>query len=160
WRLSGGRYTPIKADARGWVWSNELGLWLGVVEHDFPKFRAKTPRFFDKAGKLVPMATEAEAENRRNAEERAMNAEEQAEAETKNRRNAEERAEAEAENRRNAEERAEAEAENRRNAEKRAKAEAENRRNAEERAEAEAENRRNAEAEIARLKALLADKQP
>ncbi|MCP4698980.1 MAG: Uma2 family endonuclease, partial [Gammaproteobacteria bacterium] len=40
WRLSGGRYTPIKADARGWVWSNELGLWLGVVEHDFPKFRA------------------------------------------------------------------------------------------------------------------------
>ncbi len=81
------------------------------------------------------------------------NAEERAETEMENRRNAEERAEAEAENRRNAEERAEAEAENRRNAEKRAM-------NAEKRAEAEAENRRNAEAEIARLKALLVDKQP
>ncbi|MCP4698071.1 MAG: protein TolA, partial [Gammaproteobacteria bacterium] len=49
-------------------------------------------------------------------------------------------------------ERAEAEAENRRNAEERAM-------NAEKQAEAEAENRRNAEAEIARLKALLVDKQ-
>ncbi len=29
WRLSAGRYTPIPPDERGWLWSEELKLWLG-----------------------------------------------------------------------------------------------------------------------------------
>lgn len=30
WKLVGGTYQPMAKDARGWLWSNELELWLGT----------------------------------------------------------------------------------------------------------------------------------
>jgi len=55
---------------QGWLWCDEVGLWLGVVEHQFPRATSlvKTPRFFHKEGQLVLTAKEAEACARRAAE--------------------------------------------------------------------------------------------
>jgi Uma2 family endonuclease len=70
WRLVTNRYVPIQANEHGWLWCNELGLWLGLGEYDFLDGAGlvKTPRFFDKAGQLVLTEKETEAEARRAAE--------------------------------------------------------------------------------------------
>ena len=120
WRLSAGRYLPIEPNEQGWLWCDELGLWLGVVDHKFVEQTSpvKVLRFFDETGRLLPTPAEAEAETRRRAEHIAETAEARAKA-------AEHMAET---------------------IEARAKV-------AEQRAET-------AEAEIARLKALLAERDP
>jgi Uma2 family endonuclease len=70
WRLTNKRYQPIKPNQDGWLWLKEVDLWIGVVEHQFPRARGtlKTPRFFDQNGQLLPTAKEAEAQARRAAE--------------------------------------------------------------------------------------------
>lgn len=77
WRLMAGHYEPIKPNEQGWLWCSELGLWLGVVEHQFLKYDhpVKVLRFFDEAGQLIPTAEEAEAQARRAAEQRIEAAE-------------------------------------------------------------------------------------
>jgi len=109
WRLVRGRYEELAPNARGWLWSEELGLWLGVAAYRFinQTTAVKVLRFFDEDGELLPTPHEAEAR----------------------------RAEVEAQRAEAASQRAEA---------------------ASQRAEAEAAARRAAEAEIARLRALLA----
>jgi hypothetical protein len=127
WRLDArGRYQELALDERGWLWSEQLGLWLGkaeylIGEHTEPLL---VLRFFDAAGR--PLPTEAEA------------AVAQAQREAR-------RAEAEAQRAATEVQRAEAET-------CRANEEAR-------RAEAEAAARRAAEEEIARLKALLEQRQ-
>jgi len=104
WRLAGGRYVRIAPNHLEQIWSEELGLWFGVTEHQFAR-RAepvKVLRFFDKAGRLLP--TEAEAETRR-AEQEARRAEQ----ESAERQAAEQRAEQESAERQAAEQRAEQE---------------------------------------------------
>jgi Uma2 family endonuclease len=70
WRLTSNHYQPIKPNQDGWLWCEEIGLWLGVIEHNFPRAVSpvKTPRFFDKNGQLVLTRSEAEAQARRKAE--------------------------------------------------------------------------------------------
>ena len=71
WRLTRSKhYQPIKPNENGWLWCDEIGLWLGVIEHDFPRAvrPVKTPRFFDKEGQLVLTRLEVEAQARREAE--------------------------------------------------------------------------------------------
>ena len=70
WRLIAGRYEPIEPNEAGWLWCSELGLWLGVVDHQFLKYPApvKVLRFFSENGQLIPTVEEAEAEARRTAE--------------------------------------------------------------------------------------------
>ena len=72
WRLVRGSYEPIEVDARGWLWSEQLGLWLGRWEGEYQEKRAFWLRFYDAAGNLVPLRAEAEA---RRAEAEARRAE-------------------------------------------------------------------------------------
>ena len=56
--LVDGTYQPLEADERGWRWSEQLGLYLGVHNHQL--------RFFTPEGDLVPSPEEtAEAERLR-----------------------------------------------------------------------------------------------
>ena len=133
YRLEGGAYVPIAADADGSLLSDELDMRLALVDGELRLFDRRTGAML-----LSPAErTAAEAGARRAAEEQAA-------AEVEARRAAEERAAAEAEARRAAEEQAAAEAEARRAAEERAVAEAEARRALEDRlADLEARLRRN-----------------
>ncbi len=77
-RLIDGEYQPILRTERGWMWSEQLELYLGVYDNRL--------RFFTAAGELVPTAAEAkeqEAEQQRqradHAEQRADHAEQRAE---------------------------------------------------------------------------------
>lgn len=71
WRLTGTRYRPIEPDGRGWMWCEQLGLWLGEWEGTYRgNMHTVWIRFYDEAGNLVPTAeeramAEAEAERRR-----------------------------------------------------------------------------------------------
>ncbi len=66
---------------RGWLWSEELELWLGVAAYRFVNQTAavKMLRFFDEDGQVLPTPQEAEAQRadqeRRRAEVEAQRAE-------------------------------------------------------------------------------------
>jgi Uma2 family endonuclease len=91
WRLKEGRYQAVRLDKRGWLWSEQLELWLGMA--DYALVPGIDPvnvlRFFDPQGKLLPTPAEAEAQ-RADAETQRADAETQrADAETKARQAAE-----------------------------------------------------------------------
>ncbi len=88
WRLVDGEYIAIAPNERGWLWSEVLGLWLGIWEGEFQRIRGVWLRFYTPDGELVPHPTEAALrlaeEARQQAEEARQQAEEaqrQAEAE-------------------------------------------------------------------------------
>ena len=59
WHLENGSYVELQPDERGWLWCDELGLWLG---NWYGKFQGKLNtylRLFDKEGNLVPLFSEA-----------------------------------------------------------------------------------------------------
>jgi Uma2 family endonuclease len=61
--LVDGGYQPLAADERGWLWSQQLGLYLGIHNNQL--------RFFSADGDLVPSPEEtAEAERQRAEAER------------------------------------------------------------------------------------------
>ncbi len=110
WRLAIQAYRDLKPNEQGWLWSEELGVWLGTWEGEYERQPAVWLRFYTHDRRLAPTAEEAQVTARRAAEARA---EEEAAA----RRAAETRAEEEASARRAAEARAEQEADARRAAE-------------------------------------------
>jgi Uma2 family endonuclease len=61
--LEENQYEPIRPNAQGWLWSEELDLYLGVWEEKL--------RYFTEAGELVPMPTEA-ALSERSKKEQAL----------------------------------------------------------------------------------------
>lgn len=64
WRLDEGRYVPLAPNDRGWLWSEELRLWLGTWYGPLDTGNtALWLRFYDANGELVP--TPAEAQRRR-----------------------------------------------------------------------------------------------
>jgi hypothetical protein len=70
WRLEGGRYREMAPDDRGWMWSEQLGLWLGKWSGEFQGLDAVWLRFYDAQGQLVLLVEEAsnlraEAERKR-----------------------------------------------------------------------------------------------
>jgi Uma2 family endonuclease len=82
WRLSrSNHYQPMKPNKEGWLWCEEIGLWLGVIEHHFPRAISpvKTPRFFDQNGQLLPTRSENEAQQKEIEAKRAARAEKRAE---------------------------------------------------------------------------------
>lgn len=95
WQLRAGKYVELEPNEHGWLWSEELGLWLGLWDGEFQGNTTTWLRFYTPEGELVPTAAEAEAQR--------------AEAEAAARQEAEARAEAEAAARGEAEARAEAE---------------------------------------------------
>ncbi|MFN4261995.1 MAG: Uma2 family endonuclease, partial [Gemmataceae bacterium] len=84
YRLSGRRYRRIVANARGWLWSEVLGVWLGVWEGVWHGRRYAWLRLYDREGRLVPTPAEyerARAEQERQRAEQERQRAEQAEAE-------------------------------------------------------------------------------
>jgi hypothetical protein len=59
WRLRGERYEEIQPNDKGWMWCEELGLWLGTWRGEYEGRPGVWPRFYDEAGKLVPTFAEA-----------------------------------------------------------------------------------------------------
>jgi len=103
YRLSGVSYTPIEPDARGRLWSEVLGAYLGVWRGEYRGRRFPWLRLWDKEGRLVPTTAE------RAARERTARA--RAEAQAQQERAAREQAEAQAQQERAARERLQAELE-------------------------------------------------
>jgi Uma2 family endonuclease len=49
-QITGGQYQELQPDGRGWLWSQQLGLYLGIEQSQL--------RFFTPQGKLVPTPEE------------------------------------------------------------------------------------------------------
>lgn len=59
WRLNGEfRYVEIQPNDKGWLWCEQLGLWLGTWQGQYQGKEEIYLRFFDRYGNLVPSATE------------------------------------------------------------------------------------------------------
>jgi len=72
WRLGGQlRYEEIAADKRHWMWSEELGLWLGTWKGVYQGIDRTWLRFYDANGQLVPLPEEAERHRAEAAEAEA-----------------------------------------------------------------------------------------
>ena len=54
------RYVPLTPNERGWLWCEQLGLWLGMVEGSSRGDTMTWLRFFTPDGVLVPTPAEAE----------------------------------------------------------------------------------------------------
>jgi len=62
---------------RGWLWSEVLGVWLGVSDLPYQGWRYRWLRYYDAEGRLVPTGEEAEraraeAERQRAEQERLL----------------------------------------------------------------------------------------
>jgi Uma2 family endonuclease len=77
WRLNKKkRYEPLVPNERGWLWSEELGLWVGTWSGNYQGGEATWLRFYDAESRLVHTASEAEHQ-RAEAEHRRAEAERQ-----------------------------------------------------------------------------------
>jgi len=74
WRLNGGSYQSVAANERGRLWSDRLGLWLGLWEGEHMGVKAAWPRFYDPEGRLVLLRAEEEAQR---AEQERQHAEQE-----------------------------------------------------------------------------------
>lgn len=80
WRLNAKlRYQALEPNDRGWLWCEELGVWLGTWEGRFQNQQAHWPRFYDVQGQLI--LTEAEYQSRQAEHERQRAAQSTAELE-------------------------------------------------------------------------------
>ncbi len=81
WRLHGREYMALIPNEKGWLWCEELQLWLGDWFGPVHGYEMHYPRFFDIEGNLVPSYHEearADAdEQRRLADEQRRRADEQ-----------------------------------------------------------------------------------
>jgi Uma2 family endonuclease len=83
WRLGpDGRYQPIVPDARGWLWSESLGLWIGNWEGSYGEVAepAIWPRFYTPDGELLALESEVERQRAAAQLQQAEAARQQAEA--------------------------------------------------------------------------------
>jgi Uma2 family endonuclease len=71
YRLQGDEYAPIAPNENGWLWSEVLGVWLGVSDAPFLGWRYQWLRFYREDGSLVLTGEEAERLLREQAEQRA-----------------------------------------------------------------------------------------
>ncbi|NJR63272.1 MAG: Uma2 family endonuclease, partial [Cyanobacteria bacterium CRU_2_1] len=69
--LVDGRYQALEANEQGWLWSEQLGLWLGVYESRL--------RLFTPEGHLLPTPEESAAQERQLKEQAQQRAERLAE---------------------------------------------------------------------------------
>jgi Uma2 family endonuclease len=80
WRLLGQSYQLLEPNEHGWLWSAELGLWLGTWSGAYQGCHATWLRFYDPDGRPVPLIAEAEHEEAEAARQRAEAARQRAEA--------------------------------------------------------------------------------
>jgi Uma2 family endonuclease len=74
WRQPNAGYREIEPNEHGWLWSNELNLWLGTWQGEYLRVTATWLRFYTADGQLVLTQAEAEAQ-RAEAEARRAEAE-------------------------------------------------------------------------------------
>jgi hypothetical protein len=60
WRLIERSYQPLEANAQGWLWSKQLGLWLGSWRGMYLGEEHVWPRLYYPDGTLVLLAEESE----------------------------------------------------------------------------------------------------
>jgi Uma2 family endonuclease len=75
WRLEGGRYRPLTPNTQGWLWCEQLQLWLGTWSGPYLTNQATWLRFYDTAGQVVAVPTEALEVERQRAEAERQRAE-------------------------------------------------------------------------------------
>ncbi|NEP57532.1 MAG: Uma2 family endonuclease [Symploca sp. SIO2G7] len=171
-RLVKGKYEPIALNPRGWRWSEQLGLYLGVYERQV--------RYFTEDGEIVPIPTKqltVEIQQRKLAQQQAQLAQQQAqlaqqqaeserqqrelaqqqaESERQQRELAQQQAESERQQRELAQQQAESERQQRELAQQQAESERQERELAQQQAESERQERELAQQQLADMEALLA----
>jgi Uma2 family endonuclease len=95
YRLQGDEYAPIAPNENGWLWSEVLGVWLGVSDLPYQGWRYRWLRYYDAEGRLVPTGEEAERARAEAERQRAEQAEQRAARERLRREQERQRAEAE-----------------------------------------------------------------
>jgi Uma2 family endonuclease len=60
WHLVDGGYQTLPSSERGWLWCEQLALWLGTWEGKYQEHQATWLRFYTPDGKVVPTFAEAE----------------------------------------------------------------------------------------------------
>lgn len=83
WQLVKHRYQTLAANDRGWLWSEELQLWLGRWDGPYQGQVATWLRFYDAHGVVVPLFDEAERQRAEAERQRAEAERQRAEAEGK-----------------------------------------------------------------------------
>ncbi len=74
-RLVDGDYVPIEPNEQGWLWSNQLGAYVGVWEGVFHRRRYRWVRLFRADGFLVLTSQERAEQERQRAEQERQRAE-------------------------------------------------------------------------------------
>lgn len=64
WSLINGVYAKLEPDERGWLWSEQLGLWVGPMRAEFRRHEETWLRFATPDGKVVETQAEAAERNR------------------------------------------------------------------------------------------------
>ncbi len=59
WRLTGSHYVALEPNERGWLWSEQMSLWLGTWQGEYLRTMATWLRFYTPKGELVPTRAEA-----------------------------------------------------------------------------------------------------
>ena len=80
WRLVSNSFQPIAPNEKGWLLSEELGLWLGTWMGSYSNYSMVWLRFYDATGKVVPTLGEAAEAMAAAEEKRAEEAEQRARA--------------------------------------------------------------------------------
>jgi len=80
WRLLQGEYQKIHANERGWLWSEQLGCWLGPWHGAYLGIPADWIRAYDHLGRLVPLQRESAEAQVKEAQGQAQAAQAQAQA--------------------------------------------------------------------------------
>ncbi len=76
WRLQGGVYVALKPNERGWLWSEELRLWVGKHYGTYHgDFYYDYPRFFDEQGQLLLNTWEMKQREMQRADQAELRAE-------------------------------------------------------------------------------------
>lgn len=76
WRLDAKlKYQPIEPNDNGWLWCEEIGMWLGIWHGSYLDVEADYPRFYTADGQLAPTASEREGVRAEQEKNRADSAE-------------------------------------------------------------------------------------
>jgi Uma2 family endonuclease len=77
WRLVKARYKAIRANERGWLWSERLRLWLGLWEGRHQGEENVWLRFYTAEGELIPTFEGRAEQERQRAEQERQRAEQE-----------------------------------------------------------------------------------
>ena len=74
WHLNGTqRYQPLTPNERGWLWCENLGLWLGTwegsIRREPPQDICSWLRFYDSQGNLILLPEEIAVQERQRADQ-------------------------------------------------------------------------------------------